>query len=476
MNRPIRRVSLVAALMVLALLVNVSYAVIFRYPGLDSNVQNRRVRDADFARARGAILVGNAAIAQSVAQPGSTFAYKRSYSQAELYAAVTGFYAYDFGSAGIELNHNKVLAGTDDSQAISRVLAMLTGKQQQGASVQTTINAKAQQAAYDGLAGRKGAVVALNYETGAVLSYVSLPTYDPNTLSTTDLAAARKSWQTLNADKNRPLANRASKEIYPPGSTFKLVTAAAALESGLNPDSMIDAPDSMTLPQTTTNLGNEIDCGNGKTTLVHALEISCNTAFAKLGLSLGSGALRTQAEKFGFDQNFDTDVPLSASKFPAELNQPQTALSAIGQYDVAASPLQMAMVVAGIANNGTVMQPYLVSEVRGANLQVLSAHPPTKLSQAMSSANAAKLRQMMVSVVQNGTGTNAQISGVEVGGKTGTAQSDPTRKPYAWFVAYSADPKVAVAVFIEDADIDRNDIAGGRLAAPIAKRVIEALR
>lgn len=475
MNRPIRWVGVVAAIMVMALLINISYAVVFRYPGYDNDPRNRRVRDAEFARARGAILVGNAAIAQSVPQSG-VFAYKRSYSQAELYAAVTGYYAYDYGSAGIELNYSKPLAGTDDSQALSRVMDLLSGKKPQGASVQTTINAKAQQAAYEGLDGRKGAVVALDYETGAVLAYVSLPSYDPNGLSSTNLGTAREAWQKLNADPGKPLSNRASKEIYPPGSTFKLVTAAAALEEGISPDTQLDTPSVMTLPQTSTNLGNETNCGNGKQTLQRALELSCNTTFAKLGLSLGADKLRTQANKFGFGQNFDTDVPLAVSRFPGELNAPQTALSSIGQFEVAASPLQMAMVAAGIANNGAVMEPYLVSQVRGANLQVLSAHRPTKLSQAMSAGNAAKLRQMMVGVVTDGTGGNAQINGVVVGGKTGTAQSDPTRNPYAWFVAYADDPKVAIAVFIEDADIPRNDIAGGKLAAPIAKSVIEALR
>ncbi|WP_203567787.1 peptidoglycan D,D-transpeptidase FtsI family protein [Aestuariimicrobium ganziense] len=475
MNRPIRRVAVVAALMFFALLVNVSINEVVRSPGLAGDSRNRRVRDAEYAQNRGPIMVGNVPIAQSNQQDGR-FRYARSYPQARLYAPVTGWYAYDFGAAGIELNYTQQLAGTDSSQAVSRVLDKLTGKTPQGASVHTTIDPRAQQAAWDGLAGRKGAVVAIDYTTGAVLAYVSTPSYDPNTLSSTDLAKATESWKTLNADKNRPLANRASKEIYPPGSTFKLVTAAAALENGMKPDTMVDSPTVMTLPNTTTRLGNDTNCGGARTSLEHALAVSCNTAFANVGLQLGDEKLREQAKLFGFDTDVPTDVPWVNSHFPADPDRPQTALSAIGQYEVAATPLQMAMVAAGIANDGVVMRPYLAQEVRGTDLQVISSHRPTQLNRAMSASNAKLLQQMMVTTVTEGTGQRAQVDGVRVGGKTGTAQSAPNRPPYAWFVAFSDDPKIAIAVFIEDAQIERSEIAGGRLAGPIAKAVIEARR
>jgi len=204
--------------------------------------------------------------------------------------------------------------------------------------------------------------------------------------------------------------------------------------------------------------------------------VSCNSAFANVGLELGDDKLREQAKKFGFDTTVPTDVPWVDSRFPANPDPAQTALSSIGQFDVAASPLQMAMVAGGIANDGVVMQPYMVQEVRGADLQVISSHRPTQFGRALSADNAALLKQMMVSTVTKGTGQRAQIEGVTVGGKTGTAQSDLSKPPYAWFVAYSDDPKVAVAVFVEEANIERNDIAGGRVAGPIAKAVIESLR
>lgn len=475
MNRTIRRVAVVAALMVFALLVNASYLEVGRAATLNNDPRNRRVTDAEYARNRGAILAGTQALAQSVPSSGR-FAFARQYSQPLLYAHATGYYAYDYGSAGIELNYSKQLAGTSDDQFFERILDALTGKDPVGASTHTTLNPRAQKAAYDGLAGRKGAVVALDWTNGEVLSYVSLPSYDPNKLSSTNLATSRQAWQSLNADPNRPLANRASKEIYPPGSTFKLVTAAAALENGAGPETLYDAPDSLKLPQSEAELTNQVDCGGGKVSLETSLMRSCNTSFANIGMELGADKLRAQAEKFGFNTALQTDLPFSQSNFPAQLDTPQTALSAIGQYEVAASPLQMAVVAAAIANDGQVMAPHIVKEVRGPDLSLLSVNRPIKLEKAMSTDNAQLLQEMMVKTVNEGTASAARIEGLRVGGKTGTAQSDPARPPYAWFVAFSENPNVAVAVFIEDAGVERSDIAGGRLAGPIAKAVIEALR
>ena len=254
------------------------------------------------------------------------------------------------------------------------------------------------------------------------------------------------------------------------------MTAAAALENGVTPETLFEAPTQLKLPQTQTYLTNQTDCGGKEINLEQALKTSCNTAFANVGLKVGGDKLRAQAEKFGFNDNFETDVPLVPSRFPQQLNDPQTAQSAIGQYDVAATPLQMAMVAAAIANDGQVMQPHLVKEVRAADLRVISTHRQTRMKKAMGDDNARLLQDMMVKTVDEGTGQAAKIDGVRVGGKTGTAQSDPQRPPYAWFVAFSEDPNVAVAVFIEEAGVARNDIAGGRLAGPVAKQVIEALR
>jgi len=415
-------------------------------------------------------------VARTTATDGH-FKYLRTYPQGAEYAPITGYYSYYFGRTALEYSQNAQLTGNSDSQFLQRVTGTLSGRKPQGGSVITTVNAKAQNAAWNGLAGKKGGVVAIDYTTGAILAMATSPSYNPNQLASHDLPATQQAWKSLNTNPNQPMSNRASKEIYPPGSTFKLVTAAAALESGrYTPDGQVSTPSSIVLPQTTNRLGNEIDCGNSTVSLTEALENSCNTAFAKIGMSLGQDKLREQAKKFGFDNTFDSDVPMAASRFPGDMNEAQVALSSIGQYDVAASPLQMAMVASAIANDGTLMTPYLTQSVRASNLQTVWKHHNTSLSQATSRSTAQDLQKMMVSVVQNGTGKPAQIDGVTVGGKTGTAQTTKNASPYAWFVGFSENPHVAVAVFIESSNTDRSEIAGGTLAGPIAKAVIEAMR
>jgi peptidoglycan glycosyltransferase len=276
--------------------------------------------------------------------------------------------------------------------------------------------------------------------------------------------------------------DRALQEVYPPGSTFKLVTAAAALESGkYGPNSRVPGGTSLDLPQTTKNLPNEngASCGGSTITLTQALMVSCNVAFGSVGLRLGAPALRHEADKFGFGQRYLTGLGGQAvSVFPRNPDPPLTAYSAIGQYEVRASPLQMALVAATIANQGQGMVPYLVDEVRGPDLSVLDKTNPEPMSQrAMSAGTAAELTRMMVAVVDGGTGTTAQIPGVKVAGKTGTAQSAANRAPYAWFVSFAPadDPKVAVAVLVQDAGVARDAISGSGLAAPIAKAVMEAV-
>jgi peptidoglycan glycosyltransferase len=476
MNKPIRRVAFVAMVMFALLLGNVTYSVLFRQAGLDADSQNRRTRDAEFAQDRGAILAtGKVPMAETKASD-DRFRFQRVYPDDDLYSVVTGYYSYDHGRTGLENSYNTQLAGTDDSLFVRRLVDLVTDSPQKGASVQTTIVPRVQKAAADALGKQKGAVVALDPKTGAVLAMVTSPSYDPNRVADHDIEAANKSWSQLAKADTRPLANRGAREIYPPGSTFKLVTAAAALEDGMSADSKVASPARLKLPNTQTYLPNSTNCGGAETTISNALRVSCNTAFANLGLEVGQDKLREQAQKFGFNARHLADLNGVASQFPDEMDSAQLALSSIGQYDVAASPLQMAMVTAGIANDGAVMDPYVVSMVQGPDLKPISTTNPTKLSQAMTPANAKELQEMMRIVVAEGTGSTAQISGVDVAGKTGTAQSDPSRKPFAWFTSFAPvdDPKVAVAVIVEDADIPREDIAGGRVAAPIARATMQA--
>ena len=482
MNAPLRRLSIAVFVLFGLLLANINYLQIFKAESLRTNPRNPRIISEEYSRQRGPILVDGKPIARSVATQ-DRLKYLRTYPDGKLYAPVTGFYSLVYGSSAIESESNSVLAGTDAALFVRRVVDLLTGAQPQGGSVALTLDPAAQKAAYDGLTklGARGAVVAINPTTGAILALVSTPSYDPNVVSSHDPTAVRAAYRKLSAAKGQPMLDRALRQTYPPGSTFKVVTAAAALESGrYTPDSEVDNAPSLDLPQTTSPLPNENGgpCNPaGAATLTIALENSCNVSFGKIGLDLGADALRAQADKFGFDTSVQIPMTSATSRFPENPDPPQTAQSAIGQFDVRATPLQMAMVAAAIANRGVLMAPYLVQEVRGPDLSVLDTTQPKSLGTAVSPQTAAQLSTMMTKVVQQGTGTNGQIANVAVAGKTGTAQQGGGRPPHAWFISFApadTDPLVAVAVVVEDGG-GSAEISGNGLAAPIARAVMQAV-
>ena len=479
MNGPIRRVAAVVVLLFASLLISTTWIQVVDASSLAKEPTNTRTLYKEFGRDRGALLVGGAAVAES--KPSNdAYKYIRTYPGGATYAPLTGYYSVVYGSGGLESTENDFLAGTSDRLFYRNISDLLTGEQPQGAQVRLTINAKAQQAAYKGLGNQRGAVVALDPKTGDVLAMVSRPSYDPDQLASHDRTDVVKAWKKLNADDDKPLENRATSHLYPPGSTFKLITSAAALSNGYTPDSVVDGPATLDLPQTTANLDNDDDqpCGpGGKTTLTHALEISCNTAYAGLGMKLGEQTMLEQAQKFGFGQDLTIPLKVATSKFPTETNQPQLAQSSIGQFDVQATPLQIAMVAAGIANDGVVMRPNIIRRVQTAQLKTIEDRKPEELSEAVTPQVAEELTQMMEAVVQSGTGTRAQIPGVTVAGKTGTAQHGEGAAPHAWFTAFAPaeDPQVAVAVVVEDGGKLGNEAFGGTVAAPIAKAVMEAV-
>lgn len=476
MNGPLRKVSIFVALLMAALLLNLTYMTTFRQEPLLEHGGNRRVRDAEFARDRGAILVENSPIALSEPSGSASVPYMRTYPDGALWAPVTGWFTRYHGTSGLEREYSAELAGTASQQAISRIVDVLTGRTSSGANVSTTLHPGAQAAAMRALGNSRGAAVAIDYETGEVLVVASTPTYDPNALATLDADEEFGAWDALLNGDGEPLKNRGTREVYPPGSTFKIVTAAAAIENGVLPDTVIDSPPSLRLPNSSHSMGNSTNCGGDRIPLEQALSTSCNTAFGQLGIDLGPDVMQDMAERFGFNEEPAIDIQAATSRYPADADAAQTALSAIGQYEVAASPLQMAMVTAAIANDGVMMRPFIVRSVTTRDLQVIDSTSPSEQGRPISEATARMLQEMMVTTVQDGTGRPARIDGVTIGGKTGTAQSSPERPNYAWFVGYAEDPTVAVAVFIEDAGVAPDDISGGRLAAPIFRAVVQALR
>ena len=482
MNAPLRRLSMVVALLFSALLISTTIISFVQAKSLQDRPENRRTLLANYARERGQILVDGTPVAKSVASD-DELKWLRTYPKGKLYAHLTGYYSFTYGAGGgVEGAENALLSGSSDKLFYRRVSDILTGKDQTGASLELTINAKAQAAAEKALGDQRGAVVALDPSTGEVLALVSHPSYDPSVLSSHDTDAVVKAWKDLNADPDRPMVDRAiAGNLYPPGSTFKIVTAAAALESGtFTEESQIPGPATLDLPLTSTDLPNDDrqPCGpDNKVTLKRALEISCNTAFGWLGMELGADDFRSQAAKFGIGDRLTIPMSVTPSSVPNELNEPQLAQSAIGQYDVRVTPLQVAMISAAVANRGIVMKPHLVKKVTSSDLEVLDEPPAEQLSQAVSSDTASALTRMMQGVVESGTGTAAQISGVDVAGKTGTAQHEVGKAPHAWFTGFApaVDAKVAVAVVVEDGGNAGNEAAGGRVAAPIAKAVMQAV-
>ncbi|MGW1883440.1 peptidoglycan D,D-transpeptidase FtsI family protein [Streptomyces sp. NPDC001970] len=482
MNKPLRRIAIFCGLLVLALLIRDNWLQYVRADELNTHKYNRRVQIERYAYERGNIIVDGKPITGSVLTDDTDFKYKRTYVDGPMWAPVTGYASQAYDANQIEKLEDGILSGNDDRLFFDRTMALFTGDKKKGGNVVTTLNGKAQKAAFEGLGDKKGAVAAIDPRTGRILALASTPSYDPSTFagySTKD----EKAWVALEKDKDKPKLNRALRETYPPGSTFKVVTAAAALEHGVvtDIDAPTDTPEPYKIPLSTKNMVNHAGgCENAS--LNRAMEVSCNSVFAKLGDEVTRDKMVETAEKFGFNNpEIDTPVRASGSVYDKNMDRGGNALSSIGQFNTAATPLQMAMVTAAIANDGKLMKPYMIDRLEAPNLDELSRTEPEEMSRPLSEKNAQLLQQMMEKVVDTGTGTSAQIEDATVGGKTGTAQHGVgnSKRPYAWFIAYAKTDNgspVAVAVVVEDsAGTARDDISGGGLAAPIAKKVMQAV-
>jgi peptidoglycan glycosyltransferase len=493
MNKPIRTVSIFCLLLFLALAVNATYLQYYHANALNDRPDNGRVATATFSRERGAILAGpkgGTVIAQSV-KTNDQYKFQRVYKKPFMYAPITGWFTFG-NETGLERAQNKFLSGEDDSLFVNRLVDLVNGSATKGGNILLTIDPAAQEAAFNGLRGLgpdvQGAVVAIEPDSGKILAMVSLPSFDPNKLADHDFKKANAYAAQLSKLDSQPLLNRAVQTTLAPGSTFKILTAAAGVQFlGLNADSMVPAGPTYTLPQSHSVVHNEVPGCADKITLTTALMYSCNTAFAPLAVRVGANDMHKMAEGFGFNQRYlaPDQLPGQAiSRYPAGLDPAGTALSGFGQGSVTASPLQMAMVTAGIANNGVVMKPYIWDTQQSpTSFETLNQTESTQLSQASSSTTASEVTKMMVATVQDGTAGPAAIPGIQVAGKTGTAQSGLTQPngeevpPYAWFVSFAPanSPKVAVAVMIQHVNRSTDEIHGGTLGGPIAKAVMEAV-
>lgn len=477
MNKAIRRAWIAASCVIVLLLGTLTYIQFFDAKSLQANAWNSRTLYESYGSQRGSIVVNGVEIASSV-ESNDGYAFQRTYSQPELYAGITGYYSSVYGATGLESAMNEQLSGNSDAQFYDRLAQMFTGSSTQGASVELTIDPNLQQLAYNLLDGHKGSIVALNPKTGEILAMVSTPSYDPNALSSHNAESVLAQYAALNEDPNHPLYSRAiAGDTYAPGSTFKIIDAVAALESGkYDANSVIDNPQNLTLPNTNVTLPNYVggQCATQTTaTIEWALAQSCNTPFAQIAMDLGEGRIAQTAKNFGYGQDLRIPLPVSQSVFPANMEKSQLAQAAIGQYDVKTTPLQVAMMSAAIANDGVQMKPNLIRSVKSKNLSSLYEFSAEELQKSTSADVANQVTEWMVNDVDNGIASGASVNGVKVAGKTGTAEIGDTGLNNSWFTGFAPadNPQVAIAVVYEGVDVT----TGAQLAAPAGKQLFEAV-
>ncbi len=494
MNGPLRKAGIVMIVLFGLLFANLNYVQVVKADDYRNDEDHNRIRvqQQEYERQRGEIIVDGQAVARSV-ETKDTLKFLRKYPFGPTYAHVVGYRPVNLAAIDIERLENEFLSGTADSFAADRLLEMFTGKESPGGSVVLSIRKQVQETAYKALlnndtATKRGAVVAIDPATGAILALASTPSFDPNPLVSHDFDAAEAAFDKLEKDPAKPLLNRALSETFPPGSTFKVIVAAGALQNGANTNTVLTGGSSYTAPDTTTPINNSpgVNCPS-EITLLNALRISCNTAFARYGVEqLGADKLKQTAQAFGFesapllDQDPDNIMRVTESHTGSiespggGVDRPALAQSCIGQREVRMTPLQGALVAAAIANNGVQMRPYLIDTLQGSDLSPVVHADPQELRTPVSPQVAAQLREMMNSVVNSGTGGKARIEGYEVGGKTGTAQTGDA-PDHGWFIGYArknGQPVVAVAVLLQNAgsggSSEATQIAGEVMKAAIA--------
>lgn len=482
MNRSVRKVALALGIAFAALFAQLNYDQVFASKRFAQHPANRRLLVKEYSTRRGEIILAgtNAVIARSQATEDS-LKYQRVYPLGSLFGEITGYYSVVYGASAVERAFNDYLIGKQPTRAQTFVDELL-GREPKGNSIVLTLDRELQRIAQEKLRGQKGAVAAIDPATGEVLALYSNPTFDPNPLSVHSISAVNKTWNALENDRSHPLIARATRERYPPGSTFKVVVAAAALAAGIEPGDRFNNPTSVALPLSNRRLSNYNGRACPGSTFNDALRFSCNTIFAQIGQRIGAAKLVAMARKFGLQDELEFDLPLAASCIrtaPAgcaepNLDAPQTMLSSIGQFDVRTTPLQMAVVAATVANMGRRPTPHVVKEIRSFEGAVVERFSPPPSAPIYPAEAAEAMKAMMINVVERGTGTRAQISGYDkqIGGKTGTAQTGvDDEDPHVWFISFA--PGIAVAVVVENGGDAGGDATGGRVCAPIAKALME---
>jgi peptidoglycan glycosyltransferase len=482
-NARVRRTALSLCLVFVALFVMLNYLQVVHAEKLDDDPRNFRRIVRDYANPRGDILDANGVVVATSVPTDDQFEFLRTYPYGPLFGNVSGFYSFQFGATDIEDVYNEQLTGRDPKIGAADLVDLLRGRVRTG-TVQLTIDARAQELARQALAGRQGSVVVLDAQTGAVVALYQEPAFDPTVISSHDIQAAEADYQALNAEQPNPMLSRSFRERFPPGSTFKIVTAATALALGqVTPDTQFPVLTQLDLPQTDrtlSNFGGEA-CGGS---LTESFAESCNTVFGQIGLDLGDDLARG-IQAWGVGEPVPFDLRAATGTAPAvgsfQENQPLFAQAAIGQAEVSASPLQMAMIAATVANGGQQMRPHVVDKILDVDGKVVDQTKPEVVRTPISPEVAATVRDLMIGVVDHGTGTAAQIDGIQVAGKTGTAQVTEGAHPHAWFVGFApavpqpGQRQYVVAAIVENGGDLGSEATGGRVAAPIAKTMLEGL-
>ncbi len=477
----LRRVSIGIGVLFGALFVSATVIQVFQVDNLRVDPRNVRTLYDSYATERGSILVGSTLIAESLPVD-DVYRYQRTYHGGGLFAPVTGYFTINQGISGLEFAMNDKLSGQSNSQFFDQIIALVSGTDPRGASVKLTLNPAVQQVARDALGELTGAAIAVEPSTGRILAFVSTPTFDPNDLASHDSDVVRSNYDALLNSAAGPLVNRAiGGDLYHPGSVFKLVVASAAIDSGMmSAQSAVPNPSKLDLPLSDSTIYNANDstCGPGRSvTISTALRLSCNIPFAQIGMQLGEARLRDYAEAFGFGATVEVPMKTTPSIFPAGMDDAQLMLSSFGQFDVRVTPLQIAMVSSAIANGGLLMAPTVVDSVLARDLSPLSPFTPIEYGQPISPDTAGILRDMMVDGVADGVASGARIPGIDVAGKTGTAENGVDQPYTLWFTGFAPadNPRVAVVVVVEDSDGPGNSGTGNSVAAPIARKIMEAV-